>query len=285
MIYLLLNILFGSAFMLFIKWAHVRQREDTITIGAINYIIAVFLIAPFVWSTAAECWTHSALLTGAANGLSYFAAYFFVIYAIRWVGASSTTVISVLSILVPIAFGVFYWGEHPNTVQTVGIFLALGALTLIGGQKKSSRSSVAKPGIAPLVLVIFFLLCGISRLAQESFKYLDGAAEEIMPYNFALFLTAGIPSAVVLVARRKTISFSELAFGFAMGLTNFLQTLFILEALQSYPGFIVFPVVSGGAIILTTFIATQFLGEHLQRKSYIGIAIAAFSLILLQDVW
>ncbi|MDG2012612.1 MAG: EamA family transporter [Pirellulaceae bacterium] len=285
MIYLLLNILFGSAFMLFIKWAHVRQREDVVTIGAINYIVAVLLIAPLLWNTPRECWTTPSMLTGAANGLSYFAAYFFVIYAIRWVGASSTTVISVLSILVPIAFGVFYWGEHPSLVQAVGIFLALGALTMIGGQKKSSRSSVAKPGIATFVLVIFFLLCGISRLAQESFKYLDGTAEEIMPYNFSLFLTAGIPSAVVLMARGKAISRSELAFGFAMGLTNFLQTLFILEALQDYQGFIVFPVVSGGAIILTTFIATQFLGEHLQPKSYVGIAIAAISLILLQDVW
>ena len=68
-------------------------------------------------------------------GACYFVAFFFVNHAIKYIGASSTTVIAVLSILVPIAFGVFLWNEQPNSYQIVGIALSLLSLTLIGRQR------------------------------------------------------------------------------------------------------------------------------------------------------
>jgi hypothetical protein len=46
MFYLICNVLFSTAFTLIIKWVHVRQREDIVTVGSINYIVAATLIAP-----------------------------------------------------------------------------------------------------------------------------------------------------------------------------------------------------------------------------------------------
>ena len=271
--------------MLFIKWAQVRETEDVVTIGTINYIVAAVLIAPFFFSTESEFITRPAAGTGATMGLAYFIAYFFVIYAINWVGAASATVISVLSLLVPIAFGIFWWGDRPNAWQIAGVVLAVASLLMIGGQKKESKGSVEKPWFAPIMLVLFFVLCGLSRLAQEAFRHWC-TSDEIMTFNFAAFVTAAVPSAVILAVRwlkhGKRISVTEFAFGFAMGASNFLQTQFILESLQRFPGFIVFPVVSAGGIVLTTLIATQTLGEKLTAKSYIGISIAALALVLLK---
>lgn len=269
--------------MLFIKWAQVRGTEDVVTIGTINYIVAAILIAPFFAMTETQHMTRAATGTGATMGVCYFIAYFFVIYAIRWVGASSATVISVLSLLVPIGFGIFWWGDEPTLPQVFGIALGVASLLLIGGQKKESIGSVEKPWFAPIMLGLFFVLCGLSRLAQEAFRHWS-TTDEIMTFNFAAFATAAVPSIIVLVMRRKGISRTELAFGFAMGLANFLQTQFILESLQRFPGFIVFPVVSAGGIILTTLIATRTLGERLTVKSYIGIAIAALAMVLLGSV-
>jgi len=285
MIFLLLNILFASAFMLLIKWAQVRETEDVVTVGTINYIVAAVLIAPFFFSADREFATLPAAGSGATMGLAYFIAYFFVIYAIRWVGASSATVISVLSLLVPISFGIFLWGDRPNAWQVAGVVLAVSALLLIGGQTRESRGSVQKPWFAPIMLGLFFVLCGLSRLAQEAFRHWC-TIDEIMTFNFAAFATAAVPSIGVLIFRRirsgKGISRTEFAFGFAMGASNFLQTQFILESLQRFPGFIVFPLVSAGGIVLTTLVATRTLGERLTAKSYLGIAIAAASLILLK---
>ena len=135
MIFLVLNVIFASAFILFIKWAQVRGTEDVVTIGTVNYIVAAALIAPFYFTTDPEFVTGEAVLTGGTMGFCYFIAYFFVIYAIKWVGASSSTVISVLSISVPIGFGIFLWHEDPNGWQIAGIVLAVTSLSMIGGHK------------------------------------------------------------------------------------------------------------------------------------------------------
>jgi drug/metabolite transporter (DMT)-like permease len=283
MMYLLLNVVFASGFMLLIKWASVRGREDILTIGPVNYVVAAVLIAPFFFTSPAGTLTVAAALTGGTLGLCYFAAYFFVIYTIRWIGAASSTAISVLSILVPIGFGMFVWNEWPGGWQMTGILMALASLSMIGGQKGSSRAAVRQPWFAPIILVVFFLLCGTSRLAQEAFRHWC-TTEEIMTFNFAAFLLAAMPSIAVLLTRGKTISRSEFAFGFAMGSCNFLQTLFILAALQRFEGYIVFPVVSAGAIILTTLVATQRLGERLKPRTWVGIAVAAVSLVLLKGL-
>ena len=46
LLFLLFNVVFASAFTLIIKLVQVRKREDVITVGAINYIVAAVWIAP-----------------------------------------------------------------------------------------------------------------------------------------------------------------------------------------------------------------------------------------------
>ncbi len=67
-----------------------------------------------------------------------------------------------------------------------------------------------------------------------------------------------------------------------MGLSNVLQMHFILLALGVIPGYIVFPVGSAGAILLTTLIAVGLLGERLSGRSMIGIAISVVALFMLK---
>ena len=77
MIYLALNILFSSMFTLIIKWVHVRQREDIVTVGPINYITAAVLILPWFLSQTAPPELNAALC-GACMGTVYFIAFFFL---------------------------------------------------------------------------------------------------------------------------------------------------------------------------------------------------------------
>ncbi len=83
--------------MLIIKWAQLRNREDVIKIGAINYIAAAVLIAPHFFGQQFSEISPGAMWTGGSMGAIYFVAFFFAIYSIKVVGASSTTVVSVLS--------------------------------------------------------------------------------------------------------------------------------------------------------------------------------------------
>ena len=280
MIYLILQVIFASSFILIIKWAQLRDREDVITIGAINYIAAAFFIVPrFLGQQYSEV-SSGALWTGGSMGAIYFVAYFFAIYSIKVVGATSTTVVSVLSILFPIVVAAFVWDEIPNLQQMLGIGLALAALLLMAyrTEKQPHEKSV---WITPLILLGFFILCGCSRLSQETFKHVSDP-DQRPTFVLAAFVVAGIPSFLVLLLRRKKIKKMEWIIGISLGLTNMLQTHLILNCLEHYPGFIVFPVVSAGAIIFTTIVATTLMKERLNPMTVTGIGLAVVALFMLQ---
>lgn len=284
MLYLLLNVFFASTFTLMIKWVQVRGREDIMTVGAINYIVAAVWILPEFLRTQISGDATNAMLCGGTMGACYFVAFFFVVYAIRWIGAASATVIGVLSILLPIGCGVLIWQEQPDKYQAVGVVLAMLSLLLISGQRATtSQPDTASPGrawVTPVILISFFLLAGLSRLAQEAYKH-ESTPDHRSVFLFTAFAISAIPSVVLLIVRRRGISSIEFSLGFVMGAANILQTDFILKALKDFEGFVVFPVSSAGGLLLTTVVATGLLGERLHRRQSWGIALAVMALVLL----
>lgn len=237
----------------------------------------------------------------------YFIAFFFAIYAIKTVGASTASVVSVLSILMPIIVASVFWGQHPNTLQAVGIGLALLALSLIGAQKKPKPSAgiiasnspdetqtldeaetsnqpsdetAPRAWVIPVVLVLFFLLCGCSRIFQEAFKFVSEPQYKPI-FSLAAFTVAGIPSLIFLISKKRWPMPMELVLGTFLGISNILQVHFILLAFDYFAGFIVFPMSSAGGVLLTTAAATGLLGERLTRRTCVGIAISVVALFLL----
>ena len=285
MIYLLLQIIFASAFTLFIKWAQIRKTEDVITIGAINYIVAAIAILPVFLNSNPMPVSSGALWTGGSMGAIYFVAFFFAIYCIEKTGASSATVVGALSILLPITFAAIVWKERPDLIQTIGIILALLSLSLIGAQTSHPNESAntTPKWIVPTMLLIFFLLCGCSRLSQEAFKHVS-QPDHRPAFILSAFAIAAIPSLAVLLYFRRMPSRMEFVIGILMGLSNIFQTHFILKSLEYFEGFIVFPVTSAGCIVLTALIAVCFLGETLNKRTYLGIAISVIALFLLNWV-
>ena len=279
MLYLLLNVVFASTFTLCIKWVQNRDREDILMVGAINYVVAAAFIMPAFLQNEVASISKGAILSGVTMGACYFVAFFFVIHAVKWVGAASSTVIGVLSILFPITCGIFIWNERPNSFQIIGIALSLVALSLIGGHRNEGEAK-ERPWFTPVILISFFLVAGLGRLAQEAFKHVS-EPDQRPTFLFAAFLVATVPSVFMLIFRRSRFLPLELFFGVAMGSANILQTHFILKSLQYFAGFVVFPITSAGALILTTIVATRLLGERLYVRTYIGIAVAILALFLL----
>lgn len=293
MLHLILYIVFSSVFTLTIKWVYNRGTEDILTIGAINYIVALVGIAPWLWLDGGQTGDPYAILTGGLMGLVYFIAFFFVIYSVKLVGASATTVVSVLSITMPITVAAFVWDAKPTVIQIGGIALALLSLCLIGIKPKTQGTNepanekepkTAAPRtsakFSAFILLSFFLLCGCSRICQEAFKHL-AAIDQKPTYLLSAFLVAALPSVGMLLYRKQKIKTMELAAGTVMGISNGVQTFFILRSLDFFEGYIVFTVTSAGGIIFTMLVATRLLGEKLSKLTYIGIAIAVVALCLL----
>ena len=249
MYFLVGNILFGSIFMLGIRWAQTRKDTDVITAGAINYIVAFLVSLPEIAGSLNVQASQVALLLGALMGLSYFVCFFFVSYTMRWIGASGATVVAILSIVVPICLGVFLWNERPNALQVTGVVIALLSLLLISHQRQSPKEHLQWHWLVPVVMIVFFLLAGASRVAQEAFRYECQPADR-PAFLFAAFVASAAPALALLAGRRKPIRRSELACGAVMGIANIVQVHFILKALGELPGFVVFPVTSAGGLLV-----------------------------------
>lgn len=289
MVYLILNILFSSCFILCVKGVQKTRSLQIVTVGCINYIAAALCAVPgFLDSEPSERMGH-AIWTGGLMGTGYFVAFFFLIHAVNWVGASNSAAVSRVSLVIPICAGVWLWGESPDWFEISGIGLAFVSLSLIGRLPPQSihrKSLEEKRDVARwlvmLVLGIFFLICGLTRLMQQSCQQLCNGVADYPTFLLAAFCCAAIPSIVVLVYRRQPIQWQELIVGILLGATNILQSHYILRSLDVFDGFLVFTVTSTGGLVFTTAIAVFYFKEKLNWQSGLGIGLASLAIVLLQ---
>ncbi len=279
MIYIVTNILLSSAFILGTRWAQHRQT-DILSVGAVNYM-ASFVCALLVFQLdEAKAVSIAACASGATTGAAYFVAFFFLATTLRWKGAALASVVSRLSILVPILCGILIWHEHPSTMQYAGIALACVALGLIRrGRLHFDMSQL--PWYAPLHIAMFFVIAGVSRLGPEAFHQ-TAAPHEKPFFLLATFGLSAFASLVLILVRRKVPGRREIVFGTGIGVSNIGQTFVMLKALDVYDGFVVFSMISAGGLVFTVLVAVLLMGEKLTRGSCIGIAVAAIALVMLQ---
>lgn len=278
MIYIFLNILFSSFFILGMRWLQAREY-DFYTIGMLNYIVAAIAAGLWTLVDSSASFEAAGCITGAVNGIAYFVAFFFLMYLLPFKGAALTAVLSRLSVLMAVVLGIVAWGERPNMLQALGIGFACLSLVLIGNRGLVHQAEKTPPKTT-LVLALFLLIAGSSRMAQETFKHM-AAPEEKSAYLLVGFALAAMASVVVLVVRKRMPSKAELLWGSLVGITNVSQTGFILKALENLDGFIVFPVASAGGLLFTSLVAVLMFRERLAKLSYWGIGLAVCSLAML----
>ena len=230
--------------------------------GAINYIVAAIWGFRAYRESSPSDQVLYAIWSGSALGTCYFVAFFFLIYAVHWVGASNSAAVSRLSLVIPVAAGILLWGEHLNGYQSMGIVVAFVSLFLVGHSSRRTQTSEPKndqgksqnemTALLPtknapsdqgpwwliwFVLLTFFVICGCSRLTQQACNQMCDSAKDYPTFLFAAFVAAGIPSLCVLIFRRNPISRWELLDGnFSMGTCRWSLT-WIIEYLSKplYP--------------------------------------------------
>lgn len=278
MIYLVLQTILGSSFILCVRWF--QQRDNNVlSIGIINYVVGA--IASVFWFLVwGKGWiTPSVLLTGGMNGICYFCSFLLLIVIVSVKGAATTTIIARLSILLPILYGILVWSERPSVWQSIGILLAMTSLGLVGNH----RTNVAKQDHAWYVTgfpILFFLLAGTGRISQDMFNYLC-QPEQRQAHLAIAFSVAAVPSTILFIVRRQWPTVVEWIMGTVLGLINVMQVYCLLKALQVYPDYIVFPVTSAAALVFTTLMAVWMLKERLRLTTYAGIGFAVCALLLL----
>ena len=287
MIDLVAQIFLSALFAVGVRWVQLHRRYDVLSVGAVNYLVAFAcgIVTLLAASGAAEGATSDlragspALLTGAALGLSYFVAFFLLLRTLELRGATITTALSRLAVLVPIALAVALWGERPGAMQWLGIAVSVGAVFLMNAPQRSPVSPGREVGWA--IPLVFFLVAGGAFASQETFNHVAQPADKPL-FLVAGFAVAAAGSLVLLVVRRIRPTARELSAGLILGVANAVQVFVLLRALDRLPGFLVFAVTGAGGVIGTALMAAVVLRERPRGLRGLGIGVAAAALVLLQ---
>ena len=222
--------------------------------------------------------------TGPAAGLGIcLITMFFVIgISTQKAGISITTVAAKISVVIPMLFSIFYYGESMTWIKAAGIGLALTGLacTVVRPEKSGAGDSGWY-----LPLILFTGLGGMDALVKfVQHEYVSDAASAA--FTGATFFFAFCTGLAVCLFRQISLSgFLKprvVVAGILLGAANFGSIFFIINALNSgvLDSAVLFGINSISVMALSVFCGLIFFRERLSplNRAGIGMAIAAILL-------
>ncbi len=213
------------------------------------------------------------ILFGVFVGVLFIVSLLLTQQSIKTKGTSLTTMFQRTGIVIPILASAILWREVPTALQVIGIIAALFSLIYMNSEGKGFK-------VNGLLVTVFFAagLCELSNKAYQMY-----ALEQHKPlFLLTIFVTCVVLCVIYMYMQksRSPITTKESMLGIAIGVPNIFSAYFIINALESLPTSIVFPVLSVGTILLITLISTLAFGEKIDRKNKIAIVIFLASLVL-----
>ena len=201
---------------------------------------------------------------------------------------SITGLLSSLSLIVTTLLSIFFLNGKPTISFIIGCFVLVVAMVLINVQfgKKKEQAVKKKFDILWLVLSLLALFAnGVSSfLVAKQENVFNGA------YNNEIMIIAfGMSSVISLMIslffekgeKIKNGSQSALLWGTLCGLSLGIMNVFVLLSVTKVHASIVFPVISGGSMMLIFLASLLFFQEKYRPTQYVGFILSVVSLVLL----
>ncbi len=224
------------------------------------------------------------------TGAVFLGAFFILIFNLmaatsQKLGVSVASVATKMSLAIPVIAGLILYEEHLNTMQFIGIGLALFAVYFTAyKEKKQGLNAELRTMVLPLLV---FLGSGI---IDTSIKYLQHTLvpeNEYSIFSAVVFGFAGLTGILVLLLKKPEtlirLKSVNILGGIALGIPNFFSIYFLLSALK-FDGLnsaSVFTLNNVAIVMLTTLIGIVLFRESLSRKNWIGVLLAIISILLI----
>lgn len=277
MFWLLLAVLADFGFVQLFKLGQ-RRRHAAPVIVAANYLTLGVVLALYLLVTGASAPPVAALALGVGTGVFFISTMLVLNHALTQAPLGAVLTSFRMSILLPLAMGVWIWNEPLSPFQAFGLALALAALALMPAGGNTQRR-VSAPAILGL-LVAIFLLQGICNTALRAVHY-QGWDVYFLHILMAAGFTGGGLGLVYLRFRKVQPTRPALFFGAGIGVYNAISTPIVLTALSHFPGTTYFPIAGCGIVVLDNLFAHFYWREPLSRTALIGVGVAITSLFVI----
>ena len=246
-------------------------------------MIAFFAMLFFIAINRDFYYTPILLIPSAAFAISYAVATFGAVLAISYGSLAKSSLIISFSLLIPSLYGILFLKEPTSPTLWIGTALLIASFTLINYEKGAfSQKSSWKWYV--FVFLAFFGN-GMCSTVQK-------AKQEYTPLGDNLFMIVALAMVAVLMfvaalstkqdrpKIRATVrhgAWSALLCGVANGLTNLL----VIHLNHKLPASTLFPVISGGRVILSFLYSVFVIREKFNARQTLGFFLGVVSIILL----
>lgn len=199
-------------------------------------------------------------------------------------GLSVVSVATKMALVIPIAFGLWYYQEPLGPFKAAGIVLALVAVYLVAVKKDSGIILQKRNLVFPMLVFLG------SGLIDTSLNFLQNdfiTDKSLIPlFSSTIFMTAGVIGIMVLVAQKikgvLVLEFKNIIAGIVLGIPNYFSIYFLVKALRSdlFDSSGIFTINNVGIVIISTLLGIAFFKEQLSIKNWIGITLAVISIAL-----
>lgn len=278
---LLLAIIFSAMIPIILKLAHRRNLDDEVIL-TFNYVIAttisvIFFAAKYMDYQEAIISNQTLIpliIIGVVTGCFYYSAFYFYQKSVKDNGVSLSIAVGKMGIIIPMLLSLLLWKEIPTVIQWIGISVSVLAIAIINVKPKDFKHLEFKTS-----LLLFFIIGGLGDFSNKLFEVVVGSdAKEL--FLIVVFLSAFLASLYKTI-KIKNITPKSIIFGFCVGIPNMLTAYFLIKTLGVMNATVVFPLYSGGAIMLSMIWSMLAFKEKLMVKDYVGIVLIITALVLI----
>jgi drug/metabolite transporter (DMT)-like permease len=227
-------------------------------------------------------------------GTAFISIFNLIAYCTVEDGITTTTVANKLSMVIPVAFALWLYGDKMSVPKGIGILLAFPAVYLTS-KTKTDEGKRQNFWLAALLFGASGLLdTGVNYIAHQYFTTDNAGADEAgqSVYLIHSFAAAAIIGTCLvtylLITGKRSFSWKNIVAGIALGVPNFFSIYFLMRLLQTgfLPGSAAIPVNNIGILLVASLTAIFFFKEKAPTSRIIGmlLSVAAILLIMFADL-
>jgi len=277
---LALAIIFSAMIPVILKYAHKKNLADEVIL-TFNYVIAFFVSLGFTLAKLSEYQQlfkdvsklFNLVIIGIVTGILYYVAFYFYQKSVKDNGVSVSIAVGKMGIILPMILSLVLWKEIPGVYASIGILISMIAIGLININPRDFKGAHLKTS-----LLLFFFIGGLGDFANKLFEVVVGS--DYKDLFLAIVFLSDILASLIMTIKHNNISKFSIIYGIAVGFPNMLTAFFLISALSMMNATIVFPMYSGGAIVLSMIWSVIAFKEQLKTKDKIGISMILLALVM-----
>lgn len=278
---ILLNTFIFVAFKLFAKY-----NVDAMQAITVNYWVCMLTgwaahdYHPFRADIQYENWLLNAVLLGA-----YFIFLFNLIaYSTAQQGMTVTSIANKLSLVIPVVFAYWLYGDSIGWLKIIGIALAIPAVYM-------ATSKQGKIELKNIWLPALVFIC--SGLSDTYIKYIQHYQLDTQgtqsAFTITMFTVAAAAGSIMVAGKmlhnkdNEKLQLKAIVAGILLGIPNYFSIYYLIRLFDAalLPSSSIIPVNNIGIVVSTALVAILFFKEAAGKKRIAGIILAIISIILI----